>query len=381
MELLPGFRMRPPQDVDAEEVAAFSNEECVAFIGVPVIDADWLRGRWTAPAVDRDRDFAVVESPNGELCGFLSVEAEPPFAEVFALGIVAPAFHGLGLGAAIVSENERRARRFEALADSNARIVIHSGALADEPRVSALLGSRGYREVRRFELRRIDFVGEPAPPPDVEGTSIRGFRPEESRQLYEAHVEAFADHWGEGRETYEDFRHHHLDAPEFDAGLWFVAWDGDELAGYVGAQENSREDPSRGYIAILGVRRPYRRRGLGEALLLHAFGALHARGRLGVDLHVDADSLTGATGLYAKVGMTAHPRFATWEGTTARSRMHARPIGLWRNACEGRRRARFAGSGLSGAEVGVDPNRGKRHPAEAAHRPMTASVTPRRNTT
>jgi GNAT superfamily N-acetyltransferase len=190
MELLPGFRMRPPQDEDADGVAAISNEECVAFIGVPVIDADWMRGRWTAPGVDREQDFAVVESPNGELCGFLSVEAEPPFAEVFALGIVAPAFHGLGLGAAIVSETERRARRFVELADPDARVLIHAGALADEPRVSALLSSRGYREVRRFELRRVDFAGEPAPPRDIEGLSVRGFRPEEARQLYEAHVEA-----------------------------------------------------------------------------------------------------------------------------------------------------------------------------------------------
>jgi mycothiol synthase len=313
MELLPGFRMRPPQDEDAEEVAAFSNEECVAWLGVPVIDADWLRARWTAPGVDRDLDFAVVESASGKLCGFLSVEAEPPFAEVFTLGIVAPAFHGLGLGAAIVSETERRARRFEALADPSARVVIHAGVLADEPRVSALLSSRGYREVRRFELRRVDFAGEPAPPRDVEGITVRGFRPEEARQLYEAHVEAFADHWGEGKETYEDFGHHHLDAPDFDAGLWFVAWDGDELAGYVGAQEKSREDPSRGYIPLLGVRRPYRRRGLAEALLRTAFGALHARGRQGAELHVDADSLTGATRLYERVGMSAHPRFATWE--------------------------------------------------------------------
>jgi len=313
MELLPGFRMRPPQDEDADEVAAFSNEECVAFIGVPVIDADWMRGRWTAPGVDRDRDFAVVESANGELCGFLSVESEPPFTEVFALGIVALAFHGRGLGAAIVAENERRARRFVELTDPNARVLIHAGALADEPRVSALFSSRGYREVRRFELRRVDFAGEPAPPRDIEGIDVRGFRPEEERQLYEAHVEAFADHWGEGEETYEDFRHHHLDASDYDAGLWFGAWDGRELAGYVGAQEKSREDPSRGYISLLGVRRPYRRRGLGEALLLHAFGALHGRGKQGAELHVDADSLTGATGLYAKVGMTAHPRFATWE--------------------------------------------------------------------
>jgi mycothiol synthase len=313
MELLPGFRMRPPQDEDADEVAAFSNEECVAFIGVPVLDADWLRVRWTAPGVDRDRDFAVVESPDGELCGFLSVEAEPPFTRVFALGIVSPAFHGLGLGAAVVAENERRARRFVELADPNARVLIHAGALADEPRVSALLDSRGYRKVRRFELRRVDFAGAPAPPRDVEGISVRSFRPEEARRLYEAHVDAFADHWGEGEETYEDFRHHNLDAPDYDAGLWFVAWDGDELAGYVGAQEKSREDPSRGYIALLGVRRPYRRLGLGEALLLQAFGSLYRRGLQGVDLHVDADSLTGATGLYAKVGMTAHPRFATWE--------------------------------------------------------------------
>src|SRR5687767_9065689 len=207
MELLPGFRMRPPQDEDAGEVAAFSNEECIAFIGVPVIDADWLRARWTAPGVDRDRDFAVVESPEEELCGFLSVEAEPPFTEVFALGVVAPAFHGRGLGAAIVSETERRARRFEALADPSARMLIHAGALADEPRISALLSSRGYREVRRFELRRVDFADEPDRPRHIEGITVRGFRAEEGRQLYEAHVEAFADHWGEGTETYEDFRH------------------------------------------------------------------------------------------------------------------------------------------------------------------------------
>jgi mycothiol synthase len=192
-------------------------------------------------------------------------------------------------------------------------MLIHAGALADEPRVSALLSSRGYREVRRFELRRVDFSDRAAPPRDIEGISIRGFRPEEARQVYEAHLEAFADHWGEGEETYEDFRHHQMDGPRYDADLWFVAWDGEELAGYVGAQDKSLEDPSRGYIAVLGVRSPYRRRGIGEALLRRAFEALYGRGRQGVDLHVDTDSLTGATRLYERVGMTAHPRFANWE--------------------------------------------------------------------
>jgi mycothiol synthase len=313
MELLPGFRMRPPADEDAEEVAAVSNEECIAYLGVPVVNPDWLRRRWTAPGGDREQDFAVVESPNGGLCAYLGVEAEPPFAEVFALGIVGPAYHGRGLGAAIVSETERRARRFEALADPSVRVVIHAGALADEPRVSALMRSRGYREVRRFELRRVDFEGEPPEPREVDGITVRGFRPEDERPLYEAHVAAFADHWGSGEETYEGFHHHNFEAPEFDAALWFLAWDGDRLAGYLGAHDKAREDASRGYVALLGVRREYRRRGLGEALLLHAFRALHARGRRGVDLHVDTDSLTGATRLYERVGMAALPRFATWE--------------------------------------------------------------------
>jgi len=313
MELLPGFRMRPARDEDAEAVAGFSNEESVALIGVPLVDAEWLRRRWTAPGVDRDRDVAVVESSDRTLCGYLSVESEPPFTSVFSLGIVPPALHGRGLGAAIVSEAERRAGRFIALAHPDARVLMHAGALADEPRVSALLSSRGYREVRRFELRRVDFGAEPPSPRDVDGITIRGIRPEEWRQLYEAHVEAFADHWGEGEETFEDFRHHFLDSAEFDSALWFGGWDGDQLAGYLGARQESREDPARGYVSLLGVRRAYRRRGLGEALLLRAFGTLFARGQSGVDLHVDADSLTGATRLYERVGMTAHPRFATWE--------------------------------------------------------------------
>lgn len=313
MELLPGFRMRAALDEDADEVAAFSNEECIASLGVPVLSADWLRARWNAPSADRDQDFAVVETPDGRLCGFLSVQSDPPFARAFALGVVAPAFHGRGLGAAIVAETERRAWRFVALADPAARVVMHAGALADEPRVGALLSSHGYREVRRFELMRIDFTEEPPLPLVVDGISARGFRAEDARSVYDAHIEAFADHWGEGEETYDDFRYRHFESREFEPALWYVAWDGVEPVGYLGARDASREDASRGYVELLGVRRAYRRRGVGEMLLRHAFRALHGRGKLGAELHVDAESLTGATRLYTRVGMTAHPRFATWE--------------------------------------------------------------------
>jgi ribosomal protein S18 acetylase RimI-like enzyme len=62
-------------------------------------------------------------------------------------------------------------------------------------------------------------------------------------------------------------------------------------------------NPDLGFVNTLGVRRPWRRRGLGEALLQHAFGEFYRRGRKQVGLGVDASSLTGATRLYEKVGM------------------------------------------------------------------------------
>lgn len=313
VSLPPTFRLRPARDEDAHAIAAFANDEAEAVVGAPVISPQWLLRHWTAPSVNRDRDVAVVEASDGHPCGYLSVRADPPYARVLALGIVARPYRGRGLGGALVAENERRAQRLVALAHPQLRVVIHSGALADEPRVSGLLAAHGYREVRRTTLMRIDFHGEPAPPAALGGIDVRPFLPDNAEELFSAHREAFADTWGEGEETYEDFRHHLLDRPEFDPELWFLAWHGEELAAYLGAQKDAAEDPTRGYVDLLGVRRAYRRRGIGEALLRHAFQALFRRGKGGCDLHVDADSLTGALRLYERVGMRAHPRFATWE--------------------------------------------------------------------
>jgi ribosomal protein S18 acetylase RimI-like enzyme len=52
------------------------------------------------------------------------------------------------------------------------------------------------------------------------------------------------------------------------------------------------------------VRRPWRRRGLGEALLLRALGQFYERGERVVQLGVDAENPSGATRLYERVGMT-----------------------------------------------------------------------------
>jgi mycothiol synthase len=310
--LPPGFRLRVARDEDAEAVADLANDEAEALLGFRPDSADWRLSWWTAPSVVRANDVAVVEAPDGSVCACLNLGSEPPYTEVFSVNTVALSFHRLGLGAALLAESERRAARFVELADPHARVVMHQGALADEPGASRLLAANGYREVRRFQLMRVDFSGEPRAPAWPEGIEVRTFRENDLGKLYVANRDAFADHWGAGTPTEDDFRHQVL-SRRYDPSLWFLGWSGVEVAGFLGATLEAEEDPARGYVAELGVRPAYRRRGLGEALLRHAFRELHARGKRGCDLHVDSESLTGATRLYERVGMTPHQRFATWE--------------------------------------------------------------------
>jgi ribosomal protein S18 acetylase RimI-like enzyme len=54
------------------------------------------------------------------------------------------------------------------------------------------------------------------------------------------------------------------------------------------------------------VRRHWRKRGIGLALLLHAFGELYRRGQRKAGLGVDAENLTGALRLYESAGMHVH---------------------------------------------------------------------------
>jgi len=78
-------------------------------------------------------------------------------------------------------------------------------------------------------------------------------------------------------------------------------------AGYV-VRAPTREDAAEvaagdGWVDVVGVRRPWRGRGLGFALLTSLFAAYHERGIRRVGLSVDAESATGAPRLYGRAGM------------------------------------------------------------------------------
>jgi ribosomal protein S18 acetylase RimI-like enzyme len=73
-------------------------------------------------------------------------------------------------------------------------------------------------------------------------------------------------------------------------------------------------DSGRGYVTTLAVAATERRRGLGRALLLHAFADLERRGARGLALDVEAHN-ESALGLYRSVGLEIEREWRTY--TTA----------------------------------------------------------------
>lgn len=296
-----GFTVRCPSHGDASRVAALACRHDGAFGVVEQVSEDDVRDWWHG--LDLERDVWLVER-EGVLAGTISVDASGP-GVIVADGYVDPEFRGRGVGALLVRLSEARAAELAAADQSDVELLLHNGVLRQDAAAHELLGACGYRAVRWFRRMVIELAEPPAPPDWPDGVTVRSFEPaRDVQRFHAAREEAFGEHWGVGHPL-EEYRGR-LDRETFDADLWFLA----ELAGeIVGVAECTGDVGGRGFVNTLGVRPAWRGRGLGRALLLHAFGLLFARGKRSIALGVDADNPTGALGLYESAGMTPD-----WEG-------------------------------------------------------------------
>ena len=113
--------------------------------------------------------------------------------------------------------------------------------------------------------------------------------------------------------AFEHFEYSRFKEEGFDPTLWFLAMDGDKIAGLSLCRKFGWEDKSHGIVTTLGVRREWRRRGIALALLHHSFGEYWQRDQKIVTLDVDASSLTGGVQLYEKAGMQIDKRIDIYE--------------------------------------------------------------------
>jgi mycothiol synthase len=303
-----GYVFRPPIMADAQGVADLIAARDVADFGSTDSSAEEVQNYWEAPRFDLQQDARILVAPDGVIAGY--EEVYPRSAERLEFdGYVHPREAGRGFGTWLLRWAEERARQRVGEMRTAGQVILRGNTAAVDQNASAMFNAAGFGLVRQFWRMEIEMTSPPDQPAWPAGIAVRAMRPAHDERLVHATVEeAFADHWGHVPRSFEDWEQTVLHSEGFDPALTFMALDGQEVAGVV---VNRQRDIA--WVWQLAVRRAWRKRGLGLALLLHSFNAFYQRGDRAVGLGVDSQSQTGATRLYEKAGMHVTRQYDTYE--------------------------------------------------------------------
>ena len=314
-----GFTVRGANMNDIEPAFALFNRWSRSVIGRDdFADPQSIRNEWQTPGVDPAEDIRLIFAPNGELVGHIEVWtiAKPPVHPQI-WGRVDPRSEDMGIGRWMMNWAEQRALHALPRVPAELRFAPRVGAYRQAEKAKKLFEDFGYHYIRSFYHMLIEMD---APVPETEfpeGITLRTYNPETDLEaVYRADKDAFRDHFGFVEEPFEEglkrFEHHWIHEG-YDPTLLFLAMEGDEIAGVNLCRPHSYYDPSIGWVSSLGVRRPWRKRGIGLALLRHSFNEFYRRGKRKVGLGVDAQNLTGALRLYENAGMHVDQAYDHYE--------------------------------------------------------------------
>jgi mycothiol synthase len=253
--------------------------------------------------------WLALNAESQQVLGYAQLQpAERPDLQAFAT--VHPEARGRGIGTALLERVERRAGEQLAQFAPDDRIVIQQWLTTGNQSGRRLLERSGYAAVRHNWSMIVELAEAPVKAVWPQGITIRtAGNDDDLRAAHAAYEDAFQDHWGHTEQSYEEFARSMIDIDTFDPSLWFMAMDGSQVAGIALGELL----PDRGWVNDLAVRRAWRGRGLGGALLRHTFGEFYRRGLRSVGLGVDSQNLTGATRLYERAGMRIEREYSIYE--------------------------------------------------------------------
>ncbi len=318
--LPPGYHARPARMDDLEAAVEMFNLDARNLIGVDMFILQEEGNEWQTPGFNLATDSQVVLTEDDQLVGYYRVWDMKPHVTLYVWGRVHPDHIGRGIATYLLEWARERASQSISKATPEARVIMQCFVITLNQAALKLFEDSGMQLTRYFHHMVIDLDGPPpAPkwPPGIEVRELVYDRDEWPLTL--AMVEAFKDHWGfverPIEEDHERWMHNFRNNDDFDPSLCYLAWDDDQLAGASICWPYAHEDRDMGWVDELGVRKPWRNRGLGLALLHHSFGEFYRRGKRSVGLGVDAENLTGALRLYERAGMHPDPerQYAVFE--------------------------------------------------------------------
>ncbi|MDI6099751.1 GNAT family N-acetyltransferase [Actinoplanes sp. NEAU-A12] len=300
-----GWSTRRPTLDDVPAILELVHASDIAAVGAPDYTSDEVRDDLTTPNTDPARDSWLALDVSGKVVGWAfpgnSTGGSRDMANVYF-------WPGIGLPALKPLLELLMARMVERAAELGHDVYeVRAGAIPGETALIEALTGAGFSFLKQFARMHLSLDGvSPVAPEPPAGVTVRPVRHGDETEMRAFHAvieDAFkdSDHpamaWDGWRAQIDAAA-----ATPFDE--WFVAEIGGEIAGVLQSTDGGAET-DEGWVKHLAVLRPYRKRGVGEALLRRAFATYAAKGRPKAGLGVDLANPTDAASLYFKVGMDA----------------------------------------------------------------------------
>ena len=295
---------RRPAPADAQRVLELMIRHDVADYGVPDSSLEDLQYAWEH--IDLECDAWLAEAPETGLAGYGAVVAEPGGLryDVFA----DPRWRASGLAEALLERCQQRGT--ELVRDGAAGPTVRTYLAHVNEQERALFEVAGFCAVRYHFQMRIKLDKPPVPPEWPAGAAVRTTRPGQDDRAIHALIQTAFDRPGRTPQTFEGWQEFMMQPRLFRPELWFLAEADGQL---VGACLCVIYEPA-GWVRQLGVAEAWRRRGLGTALLRHAFQEFWRRGLDYVGLGVTADN-ERAVQVYEAAGMRRTQQYDEYEKT------------------------------------------------------------------
>ncbi len=228
MGLPQGYSSRPPAPDDALAVAGLMAACVRADGGAEGTTVEHVLDDWRE--VDIGEEAVLVLAPDGEVAGYADV-VNRAYVVLTVYGYVHPGHRGRGVGAWLVGWGEGWMLERMHLAPEGAEVVVRHYVISTNTGARRLLEDNGYEAVRGTYVMEAHLEGEPPEPAWPEGVAVRTFVPgRDERAVFEVVEDAFRDVWDRPRGTFERFVAMTLNE-NFDPSLWFLATEGEEIAG------------------------------------------------------------------------------------------------------------------------------------------------------
>ncbi|HVN54764.1 MAG TPA: GNAT family N-acetyltransferase [Anaerolineaceae bacterium] len=238
--------------------------------------------------------------------------------------IVHPAFRGMGIGSSLLKEQGHKAEELVTSIGGQS-ITLTAKADSSQPQSLNLFQRMGFKPARYyFEMVR-GLKGEIPIFSLPQGLRLQSWdRLSIASAVWSAAAEAFEEHWGYSQIPFSVLRSR-FETGKLESRNSVLLWEKDQLVGgcinEMGMQAREKFRRNLGWIDLVFVRKPWRKRGLGSLLIAAALRKAADLGHDLVGLNVDADNQTGAVELYSKAGFQIHTTSVIFQRKIAKNEL------------------------------------------------------------